>query len=446
MNLRKAAIIGILFLTAYACKKEGETVDELDVDLNHVLADASNGGGPSYYRFPQSDELASIPQDPNNPLTTEKVKLGKLLFHEGKLAINPKLTEGAFSYSCASCHHSAAGFQAGIFQGIGEGGVGFGSNGEGRELNPDYPADSLDVQPIRSPTVLNTAYQLVNLWNGQFGGTGPNVGTEANWTVDSPKEANNLGYEGVETQAIAGLKVHRMGIDEAYITDSEYKGMFDAAFPNISTADRYKLEPAGLAIAAYERTILATEAPFQKWLRGDFDAMTDNQKKGAILFFEKAQCFTCHNGPALNSMEFYALGMRDLDRPGFYGNAPSDAVKKGRGGFTGQAADMYKFKVPQLYSLGYSPFYGHGASFSSVRQVIEYKNAGVKENAGVPDEQLAEGFKLLQLSATEIGQLTDFVENGLNDANLNRYDPTSLPSGFCIPNNDAQSIIDRECN
>jgi cytochrome c peroxidase len=121
---------------------------------------------------------------------------------------------------------------------------------------------------------------------------------------------------------------------------------------------------------------------------------------------------------------------------------PNDGAHKGRGGFTKKAEDMYKFKVPQLYNLKDSPFYGHGASFSSIREVVEYKNNGIKENMNVADEQLSPEFKPLNLSEEEISQITIFLENALRDPELHRYVPKSLPSGLGFPNNDQQSRID----
>lgn len=97
---------------------------------------------------------------------------------------------------------------------------------------------------------------------------------------------------------------------------------------------------------------------------------------------------------------------------------------------------MFRFKVPQLYNLKDSPFYGHGSSMRSIREVIEYKNRGIKENDNVPDEALSEYFKPLNLSDEEITALTDFIMNGLYDPNLKRYEPTSILSGNCFPFND----------
>jgi cytochrome c peroxidase len=145
-------------------------------------------------------------------------------------------------------------------------------------------------------------------------------------------------------------------------------------------------------------------------------------------------------------MEFHALGMNDLNGAGILGYDPSKPEHKGRGGFTLRAEDMFKFKVPQLYNLTDSPILGHGASFHSVREVVEYKNAGVPQNANVPQSQLSPWFKPLGLTDAEISDLVAFIEDGLHDPNLYRYVPSALPSGFCFPNNDPQSRLDRGCN
>ncbi|MEW4923556.1 cytochrome c peroxidase [Algibacter sp. 2305UL17-15] len=401
-------------------------------------------GSKASLLLPASNNFTDIPSDAKNSITAAKVALGKLLFHETMLGKNPNNEEGMNTYSCASCHHAAAGFQSGVQQGIGEGGIGFGVHGEGRIKSSNYLETDLDVQPIKSPSVLNVAYQEVMLWNGQFGALGANLGTEANWTVGTPKEANTFGFEGVETQAIAGLDVHRLLIDKDFIVNSSYKTLFDAAFPNDAEDSRYTKMNAALAIAAYERTVLSNEAPFQKWLKGDALAMSEDETKGALLFFGKGQCYTCHSGPGLNGMEFHALGMNDLAGENIM-TVVDEATKKGRGGFTGNPDDDYKFKTPQLYNLTDAGFYGHGASFKSIRDIISYKNKAIQENSEVPSNKLSESFIPLNLSEEEVDLLTMFVENSLYDANLKRYQPESLPSGNCFPNADSQSSIDMGC-
>ncbi len=425
----------------------------LDAHLRRTILRATGGKGLVHLQLPESHQLGRIPQDPKNRMTPQKVALGQFLYHETALAVDNVRPEGREAYSCASCHFAQAGFQANVPQGIAEGGSGFGLAGEGRVPHAAYALDQPDVQPIRTPTVMNGAFQELMLWNGQFGGVGGNLGTEAQWTAGSPKESNFLGLHGLETQAHAGMKVHRMVSIEAsrVATIPEYIALFKAAFPG----DRNPINRlnSALAIGAFERTVLANRTPWQRWLRGDIAAMTDDEKRGAILFFGKAGCVECHNGPALNSMTFHALGMNDLD--GAYdpsrvnlvptGGTIPDGVRQGRGGFTTREADFFKWKTPQLYNLESSPFYGHGASFGTVRQVVEYKNAAIPQNAVVPDGQLASAFIPLGLKPHEIDDLVAFLQTGLYDADLMRYVPTRLPSGNCTPVNDPQARIDLGC-
>lgn len=423
----------------------GQTDAQLDKALTDILEE--KGGGLAFFTLPQSDDYANIPQDPNNPISRPKVELGKLLFHETALAVDSEFPESINTYSCASCHHAAGGFQANTPQGIGDGGIGFGHAGEGRLLNPNCEPKDIDVQPIRTPSALNISYQTNVLWNGQFGATAVNEGTESEWTPGTPIAVNELGFEGTEVQAIAGLSVHRFGlsIDEEFISTTEYKELFDVAFQSTSVDERYTPVTAGLAIAAYERTLLANRSPFQRWLNGDEDAMTRDQKRGATLFF-KNNCVDCHTGPALSSMEFHAYGMKDLvDNSTAINVSHDDGANLGRGGFTKKSEDNYKFKVPQLYNLKDSPFYGHGSSFTSIKDVVEYKNEGISENPLVPEDQLSQSFHSLGLTNNEITLITEFIKEGLYDPDLKRYEPTSLPSGQCFPNNDALSRVDLQC-
>lgn len=441
-NLRVCHVLSICIASLFfSCATDHD--DYIDITLQNNLEKSiiELYGSKEILILPASNDYLSIPSDVNNPITDAKVALGKMLYHETGLALNPKQPEGINTYSCASCHHAAAGFQSGVLQGIGEGGFGFGLFGEGRIKSTNYSEENFDVQPIRSPSVLNVAYQDVMLWNGQFGATGTNAGTQASWTAGTPKESNTLGFEGVETQAIAGLNVHRLVIDEDFIKNSSYKAMFDEAFSNSNKNTRYSRLNAGLAIAAYERTLLPNQAPFQKWLKGEEQAMSDDELRGASIFFDKGKCYTCHSGPGLNGMDFHALGMNDLAGTNVL-TVVDEATKKGRGGFTGNSNDDYKFKTPQLYNLKGLGFYGHGGSFKSVKDIVNYKNDAVHENTEVPSEKLSPMFTPLGLTENEVDLLTLFVEKSLYDGNLTRYAPEKLPSGNCFPNADLQSQKD----
>lgn len=437
--------IYITFLSYIFASCTQDNYTDLDAELQSVLIQASDNQSMESFIIPDSDNYTEIPQDPKNPITAEKVELGKLLFHETAFALDGVFPITGGTYSCASCHHADAGFQSGIRQGIGEGGHGFGLHGENRTRNGMCDKELVDVQPVRSPSVLNTAYQELMLWNGQFGSTGLNTGTESKWKLGTPIETNFLGYEGLEIQAIAGLSVHRILINDSLVNEYGYKNYFDQAFSDLPESSRYNKETAGLAIAAYERSVLANQAPFQSYLKGNEMALSESQKEGAILFFGKAGCVSCHNGPALSSMRFEALGMNDFNPTEVFRYDTEDAARFGRYSFTNNETDKYKFKVPQLYNLKEANFYGHGASFENIRDIIWYKNKGVAENPAVPKSQLAPEFQPLGLNSTEVENLTDFVVNALDDPNLDRFVPSILPSGNCFPNADIQSIEDLGC-
>ena len=444
--MRKIIYLFFTVCVGFTSCQQDDREAELNDELQKVLQDAGNGLGYSYFLLPDATDFNSIPQDPNNRLTKEKVELGKLLFHETAFGTTGEFPITVKEYSCASCHHAGAGFQSGLAQGLGEGGEGFGFMGEGRTRNQLCAPELCDVQPLRSPTVLNSAYQPLMLWNGQFGATSLNTGTEDQWTPETPKENNKLGFEGLEVQAIAGLTVHRMAFDKESVTSNGYKSLFDQVFGNVAETNRYSTINAGLAIAAYERTLTAYNAPFQKYLRGNQYALPDFQKEGAILFFGKAQCNTCHTGPALNKMEFHALGLNEFDQSMVTHYDPEDPSQLGRAMFTGKENDKYKFKTPQLYNLKDVNFLGHGASIRSIKEMVEYKNNGIPENTDVPAGQISDEFKPLGLTTTEIEKVEAFIKYGLYDPNLDRFVPSSLRSGACFPNNDDKSREDLDCN
>ncbi len=448
--------LGILIISfpavfLFSCQEDPIiTSDPLDDELRIHLEVHAPTDRIDYFKLPDADDFSAIPQDLANPLSAEKVHLGQNLFHETGLGIKPKQAQGMRTYSCASCHHVDAGFQAGRKQGIGEGGMGFGISGEGRVANPFYLESELDVQPLRSPAALNVAFQKVMLWGGKFGAKGINSGTEAFWTEGTPLENNHFDFEGIETQALAGMGVHRLELDTSKLFEgTDYRQYFDQAFPQIEEDQRYTQRNAALAIAAYERTLLATQAPFQRWIRGELDAMNAPQKRGAILFFGKAKCVGCHTGPALSSVDtvkFHVLGMNDLVGGDVFQSNPEAGDHLGRGGFTQNEEDMYAFKIPQLYNLKDSPFYGHGGSFTRIQEVVAYKNAARKENQQVPQHRLDPRFKPLGLSSDEIEDISTFLAEALYDPDLIRYVPNSLPSQLCFPNNDMSSQEDLGCN
>ena len=446
--MKKISIVFIAIVcTIISCTKDKmPTLVELDNQLRNLVAAASPTGNMDFYVLPSEDDLASIPQDPKNPLTESKVNLGKLMFYDTGLAQDALMPSGIGTYSCASCHIPEAGFKPGNFQGIADGGAGFGINGENRVRNSEYDEDMLDVQDARAISLVNVAYVTNTFWNGQFGATGVNVGTEDAWHLREDTELNELGFEGIETQNMEGLKAHRITINKALLDEFGYTPMFDEVFGDVPTEERYTQETASLAFSAYLRTILSNRAPFQNWLKGNESAMDYDSKKGAILFFSKANCYTCHYNENLGSPEFHALGVNDMYQQPSYSTESGDFRNLGRGGFTQLDEDLYKFKVPGIYNNADSDFFFHGASVKTLDELIEYKNKGTRENMNVPESQMSVKFKPLNLTDEEKSYLAAFLKDGLRDPQLIRYQPTSVPSGFCFPNADEQSLLDLGCD
>jgi len=312
-------------------------------------------------------------------------------------------------------------------------------------MNPAYDESELDVQDARPLSLVNVAYVTNTFWNGQFGATGVNEGTEDVWDEDEATERNHLGFAGIETQNFEGLVSHRIAVTKEIADQYGYTEMFDAAFPDIPEEERYTTRTASFAFSAYIRTILANKAPFQHWLRGNEDALDYSSKKGAILFFSKANCSTCHYNQNLGSPEFHALGVNDMYQHPSYSTEEDDFRNLGRGGFTKKEEDLYKFKVPGIYNNADSDFFFHGASVEKIEELVEYFNKAIPENENVPESQISAKFKPLNLTEEEKAHLVQFLKVGLSDPNLIRYQPASVPSGLCFPNADPQSKLDLGC-
>ncbi|WP_235298389.1 cytochrome-c peroxidase [Portibacter marinus] len=437
----------VLVITLQSCVKDQMTpIPDLDYELKELLSEVSPNRKSDFFITPNRDDLNNIPQDPKNPLTVSKVELGNLLFYETGIAKDALNEEGIGTYSCATCHIPEAGFKPGKAQGIADGGVGFGIFGEERVRNINYAEEQMDVQGARPLSMINVAYAENSMWNGSFGSTATNAGQEHLWEQDEAFHGNLEGFHGLEAQNFEGMKIHRLFIDKSIAEELGYTELFDASFPEYEGDIRYSNTTAALALSAYIRTIFPNEAPFQKWLKGDHFAMSTDEKKGAILFFDKAGCINCHKSPGLSSLEYHALGVKDMYQQPSFGTSAEDKRNLGRGGYTQLAEDNYKFKVPQLYNLSDTPFYFHGASYTDLEELVKYFNDAIPENPNVPDEQISPLFKPLNLTDEEIDQLTLFLERSLRDPSLERYYPDHIFSGNCFPNADFQSRMDLGCN
>jgi len=303
-------------------------------------------------------EPAGLPpvQHPKDNLPTpEKIALGKQLYFDGRLSADNKV-------SCASCHDPAKGFSNGDQ---------FATGVEGKKSGRN------------SPTVINTAYQKFQFWDGRA----KTLEEQALGPIQNPIEMN-LTLEA----AVAKLN----GIEG-------YKSQFKAVFGTDVTADGI-----GKAIAAYERTVLSGDAPYDKFKAGDKTALSESAQRGMKLFFGKANCSACHAGPNFTDNGFHNIGVPGTD-------AGREAISK----FVG---DKGAFKTPTLREIARTAPYMHDGSMKTLEEVVAHYNKG-----GTPHDQLDEEIFPLKLTPEQVADLVAFMRDGLASASYPAHTAPELP-------------------
>jgi cytochrome c peroxidase len=246
----------------------------------------------------------------DNPQTPAKVQLGRNLFFDKSLS-------GNGSISCASCHDPAQGFS------------------DGRRLSVGINGRTL---PRHSPTLLNTAYNTTQFWDGRAS----TLEEQARIPITSPFEMN------LESEAQI---TRRLGTNAYYL--AEFRAVF-GGFPD--------LKNVCMALAAYERTLVTTNSRFDKYVSGNKQALTPREKRGLVLFLAKARCARCHSGPNFSDGEFHNLGVSRGD--------------VGRFAVTKNPADRGAFKTPGLRNVPTHPPYMHDGSLPTLASVVDYYDRG----------------------------------------------------------------------
>jgi len=296
-------------------------------------------------------ELIPFPKD--NPYTREKASLGKLLYFD------PRISASA-SQSCATCHSPGFGWGDGLAVGIGHG------------------MAKLDR---RSPSIVNAAWGAIFMWDGRAA----NLEEQALGPIQSSAEMN--------------MPIEQLMARLASIT--AYKPLFEAAFPG------EKMQPATLAkaIATYERTVVSGRAPFDAWIEGDERAISDEAKRGFVIFNTRGGCSSCHEG-----WNFTNDGFHDIGLPG---------ADNGRGKLLPDIAKMkHAFKTPGLREISRRGPYMHDGSLATLEAVIEHYDRG-----GVNRPSRSDLMKPLGLNAQEKSDLIVFLQSLASN-----LDPTAMPA------------------
>ncbi len=299
--------------------------------------------------------LPAVVHPKDNPPTPEKVSLGKQLYFDGRLSADNKV-------SCASCHDPAKGY----------------SNGDQFATGVDGKKGGRN-----SPTVINSAYQRFQFWDGRA----QTLEEQALGPIQNPIEMN-MPLEAVVTKLNA--------IDG-------YKKQFQQVFGTDVTSDGI-----AKAIAAYERTVLSGDAPFDKFKAGDKAALSESAQRGMKLFFGKANCSACHAGPNFSDNGFHNIGVPGKD--------------DGRLSITKFVGDKGSFRTPTLREIARSAPYMHDGSLKTLEDVVAHYNKG-----GTPNDQLDEELFPLKLTNEQLADLVTFLKEGLSSASYPLHTAPELP-------------------
>ncbi|MCV0425045.1 MAG: cytochrome-c peroxidase [Roseibium sp.] len=324
------------------------------------------------------EELAPLGDPPipaDNPQTPEKIELGKLLFFDPRLSGN-----GAMP--CSACHLPDAGWDF------------------PDKISLGYPGT---VHWRNSQTIVNSAYYGNLFWAGSSKSLEAQARSAAKGAV-----AGN-GEDDMLEARLAFVPEYR----------ERFKDVFGTEYP--------RLGHAWMAIAAFERTLVQTDTPFDNYMRGDDAAFDDAQKRGLNLFTGKAGCSQCHNGALLSNEKYYNLGVPAYDgwedddlaqitfRYELYAKGSTEEMYrsyKDDPGVYFRAKDkqhLGKFRVPSLRYTKYTAPYMHNGMIETLEDVIEFYNQGGGENQFA--ETKSELIKPLGLNDGEKADLLAFLES-----------------------------------
>lgn len=304
-----------------------------------------------------AEVLGPVPTPADNPQTPEKVALGRLLFFDPRLS-------GPNTVACATCHQDDKGLSDGLPRSIG--------------VNGELSRNAM--------TLWNTAYMR---------------GLHSNGNRSS-----------LEDQAIQAIPGPAMGQPLAALLDElggiqGYRGRFDAAFPDGITAANI-----AKAIAAFERTLLTFNSPFDRYVAGDEHALTAEQEKGRRLFFSsRTGCSSCHVAPLFTDNAWHNLGVPQVG---------PKAVDDGRAEVSKNPADTGAFKTLMLRNVELSAPYMHDGVFTTLEQVVAFYVGG-----GSPHPNKSPLMRPLDLDAKEQKALVAFLRS-LTDRSA-RVDVPQLP-------------------
>jgi cytochrome c peroxidase len=321
--------------------------------------------------LPASEDMSKwlrpleVPQPKDNKLTPKRVELGKLLYFDTRLSFSEKI-------SCATCHHPKRGWSDEIptSKAVGHGGK---------------------TGPRNSPTILNSAYQQHQFWDGR-------VKTLEEQAV-GPMQAD------VEMNMPLEVLVPKLNNIKGYVK------LFEEAYPGEGLTEI----TIAKAVASFERTVVSTESPFDRFAKGDKDAISQDAKDGFEIFKGKAKCTDCHDGFNFTDGSFHNIGLNDGELSG---------KELGRYNVKNRDAWYGVMKTPTLRDVEKSYPYFHDGSVKTLKEATVICASGGRYEHGVKNKSLSMVDR--KLSDEEVEKLVIFMK-ALSGPDLDIEIPTKFP-------------------
>ncbi len=332
--------------------------------------------------------LPPVPIPEDNPQTPEKLQLGDKLFHDTRFSSTGEV-------SCATCH-------------------------DAKKVFTDSPLQvSEGIHKLtgtrNAPTVVNSAYFKSVFWDGRS----PDLEDQALHPFLNPVEM--------------GLKDHKP-ILKIVRSDPEYVEAFKTVFAK--SGEQITMKEVTQAIAAFERTIVAGDSPFDRWyFAGDEKALSPEAVRGFEVFINQGRCVSCHvveqTQALFTDSRFHNIGVGinriqdDISRlVGEFLKAKAEGTdvdiavltdqktsELGRVAVTGRLDDIGAFKTPTLRNIAVTAPYMHDGSLKTLKEtVVHYNNGGVAKEGDRVNDFLSGGIRPLNLSEQQIDDLVAFME------------------------------------
>ena len=460
MRIRRAKLSALLFaVVGFALI----TLNSPTLADNNATLDGQLESALAQHGFTGQIE-STLEQRIGHRIDNQLADLGRLLFFDTVGGLND-------DNNCSGCHSPTNGF--GDTQSIA---IGVDNNGI---VGPNRAGPR---NQRRTPMVANTAFFPNLMWNSRFASLSNDPFDNSAGFLFPQPEGLTLSYlphllvaqafiPPTERVEVAGFSFPGDSFDiraevlRRINNVAEYKKRFGKIFPAVRAGGPITFDMFGLAIAEFEFTLVFADAPIDKFARGQKNALTDVQKRGALLFFGAARCVECHKVSGESNEMFSDFAQHVIGIPQIAptdGNVPFDGPGLnedfGLEQITGNPNDRYKFRTSPIRNISLQPTFFHNGAFTrledAVRHHLDVFTSAQNYNAvaaGVDGDLTAQMGPIapvlaridpilatpINLTADEFRQLVDFVGNGLLDRrakpeNLRKLIPRSVPSGFPV--------------